>query len=109
MKEGYNGRCQICNFTFTKWDREKHFVAVYIIEYETLDDSANVLCLCPNHFAMFRHGTKKDPDIIGQIKSYKGGPHHNVKFQLIDEETEICFTARHIIDIIAFLEEIEND
>ena len=108
LKEEYNGECQICNFTFPRRDGEPHFVAVYIIEYKILDNTANVLCLCPNHFAMFKHGNTEAPDIIEKIKSYIGGSHHRVKFQLIDQEVEICFKKRHIIDLIAFVESIEK-
>ena len=106
LKEEYRGCCQICGFTFPKRNGEPHFVAAYIIDFEILDDSANVLCLCPNHFAMFKHGAIEAPDIIDKIKSYKGGPRHSVKVQLIENEEEICFTDRHIIDLIAFLETI---
>lgn len=106
LKEEYGGRCQICDFTFPRRDGEPHFVAAYIIEYEILDDSANVLCLCPNHFAMFEHGAKAAPNIIDKIRSYRNGPHHSVKLQLIENEVEIRFTNRHIIDLIAFLKTI---
>lgn len=110
LKEEYKGKCQIqsCGFTFPRWDGEPHFVAVYILGYEEIDDAANALCLCPNHFAMFKHGHKEAPDIIEEIRSYEGSSHHHVNLQLIDQDTTISFTARHILDFIALLENIEN-
>ena len=110
LKEQYNGKCQICGFTFPKRNGEPHFVAVYILGYEEIDDPANSICLCPNHFAMFRFGSTEAPDgIVDQINSYKiGSPHHIVKFHLIGQEIELRFMDRHIIDVITLLNNLES-
>lgn len=110
LKEQYYGKCQICNFTFPRKNGEPHFVAVYIIGYEEIDDPANSICLCPNHFAMFKYGAKEAPDgIVKQINSYKtGSPQHIVKFQLIDRTAALLFKERHIIDVIALLKSLES-
>ena len=110
LKEQYNGKCQICGFTFPRRNGEPHFVAVYILGYEEIDDPANSICLCPNHFAMFSYGATEAPDgIVGQINSFKrGSPNHVVKFQLIGREVELRFMDRHIIDVIALLKNLES-
>ncbi len=109
LKEEYDGKCQICGFTFAKRNGEPHFVASYILDYDIIDNPSNVLCFCPNHFAIFEYGAVESPvDIIEQIRSYKGGQDHVVKFLLLGEEVSMCFSAAHVIDIIALLNEIEN-
>ena len=116
LKQEYAGRCQICGFTFPKRDDgNPYFECIYIVPYTEarwLDDPADVLCLCANHAAMFRHGASK-ADILDQIKSYiksykKDDPHHDVNVQLCGKSETIRFTRRHINDLKDMVEVTEN-
>ena len=108
FREWYNGRCQICEKTFTQLNGEPYFEGLYLVSRTTadwLDREGNVLCLCAEHSAMFQFGTKKfKKDIIQQVMQLKvkaegGDGHPAIKMKLCDEEIEIAFAEKHLIDL----------
>lgn len=108
LKQQYGGCCQICSYTFPKYDGEPYFEGLYIESHTQgsfLDDPANVLCLCANHCAQFLHGAREfNPDFREQVLSYESGDHHILKLELIGQNQEIRFSQRHIIDLKAIVE-----
>lgn len=60
----YNGKCQICGATIDKWNGEKYFEGINLLNTKNLDDKIkntldigwNSLCLCPNHAAEYKFG-----------------------------------------------------
>jgi len=108
FREWYNGRCQICEKTFTQLNGEPYFEGLYLVSHTTadwLDREGNVLCLCAEHSAMFQFGEKKvEKDIIQQVMQLKvktegGDGHPAIKMKLCDEEIEIRFAEKHLIDL----------
>ena len=108
FREWYNGRCQICEQTFTQLNGEPYFEGLYLVSHTTadwLDREGNVLCLCAKHSAMFQFGEKKvEKDIIQQVMQLKvkaegGDGHPAIKMKLCDEEIEITFAEKHLIDL----------
>lgn len=106
--EWYGGQCQICDKTFTQSNGEPYFEGLYLVPYtnaEWIDRVGNVICLCPWHSAMFQFGPKKvDEDIIQQILRLKvqaegGDGQLVIKLRLCEEDVEIKFAERHLIDL----------
>ena len=108
LNQQYGGRCQICDYTFPKHDGEPYFEGLYIESFKQaswLDHPANVLCLCANHCAQFLYGSREfHPGFREQVLSYDCADHHVLRLKLIDKETEIRFSQRHIIDLKALVE-----
>lgn len=108
LHEEYGGKCQICGHTFARRrDGSPYFEAVYIVPYTKgrwLDDPANTLCLCANHVAQFLHGAVES-DFVEQVMSFQNGLDHRVDIRLCGRNETIRFTARHIIDLQAIIEE----
>jgi len=112
----YTGKCQICGNTFPQRSGNPFFVAGQIVERKNarlLDNPANTLCLCPLHFAQWRHGKVEAVDIIGQILSKKnkseGGIEDlSLKIALCGKDCEIRYKEKHIVDLQAFLDTISE-
>ncbi len=108
LTEWYGGQCQICDKTFTQSNGEPYFEGLYLVSHTTaewMDRVGNVLCLCPWHSAMFQFGPKEvDEDIIQQILRLKvqaegGDGQLAIKLRLCEEDVEIKFAERHLIDL----------
>ena len=108
LTEWYGGQCQICDKTFTQSNGEPYFEGLYLVSHTTaewIDRVGNVLCLCPWHSAMFQFGPKEvDDDIIQQILRLKvqaegGDGQLAIKLRLCEEDVEIKFAERHLIDL----------
>lgn len=70
--EWYSGKCQICNKTWPERSGAPFFIAGHLVERKHaswLNDTANAICLCAEHFAKWRHASIESPDIIKQIKN----------------------------------------
>jgi hypothetical protein len=112
----YYGKCQICGKTFKKKDGKNFFVATYIVprvKARFLDNPANALCLCADHFAKWRHGEKKAEKIIDKIINFKtvkegGQEEPSFKIQLCDIDETITFTEKHLVDLQALITAIEE-
>ena len=104
----YDGRCQICDFTFAKRsDGSPYFEGVYLVSYKRarwLDRPGNVLCLCANHVSEFLYGTVEALDIFDQITSYHHGELHDLEIELCENIVKVRFTRDHITELIALLE-----
>ena len=78
-----------------------------------LDNPANALCLCPLHFAQWRHGAVEADNILEQILSQKtrfeGGVENvSLQVELCGKKCEISYKEKHIVDLQALLAEIIN-
>ena len=103
----YQGKCQICDYSFTQRNGEPYFEGVYIVSYTNarwIDRPGNALCLCSNCCAKFKHGTVKTEDrMYEEIKNYtpvrEGGRDSlEISISLCGEDVSITFSERHIIE-----------
>ena len=107
LNEQYNGYCQICHSTFIKRNGEPYFEGLYLVsktKKKWIDRPGNVICLCANCCAKFQHGPVEADDIIDQISSHRtlvedGRGVPVIKLKLCDEDTEIRFSERHMLDL----------
>ena len=106
--EWYDGRCQICEKTFTKTNGKSYFECLYLVSNKTArwrDREGNVLCLCAEHSAMFQFGPKGfDEDIVQQVLRLKvqaegGDGHPVIQMKLCGEPIEIEYAEKHLIDL----------
>jgi len=132
----YDGHCQICNvrlFSGRKTNRRGglEFMTTRLIETKNThpysDMEFNVLCLCPNHFALFKYGVK-DPKgiwkIAKEISEGEKGPefveergkrdYYIAKIYMMGEkgrieETEIYYSQTHMRKIVALLKEANKE
>lgn len=110
----YSGKCQICKETFPQRNGTPFFVASHIVDRKharLLDNPANALCLCPLHFAQWRHGAVKAADVLEQIRSKKTkaeGGEKNIALQieLCGKKCEISYKEKHIVELQALLAEV---
>ena len=108
LAEWYDGRCQICENTFTQCNGDPYFEGLYLVSYTTagwINRVGNVLCLCAWHGAMFQFGPKEvEEDIIQQILRLKvqqegGDGNSSIRMKLCGEPVEIKFAEKHLIDL----------
>ncbi|MFO8090041.1 MAG: hypothetical protein R6U13_09425 [Desulfatiglandaceae bacterium] len=109
----YGGRCQICGRTWAERDGSPFFVSAYLVEREKarwLDDPANAICLCADHFAQWRHATRQTPsNIIDQIEALRlpsqGGQNDlSLNLTLCGENIEIKYCEKHMIALKKLIE-----
>lgn len=112
LLEEYSGKCQVCKYTFQKRDGSFYFEGVYIVSYTKaswIDRAGNVLCLCANCCAKFKHGSVKiEGNIFDEIDRFvphaKGGSQsHEIPLRLCGDLVSLTFTERHIIETQALL------
>jgi hypothetical protein len=107
LLEEYHGQCQICGSTFLKRNGSPYFEGLYLVSRvgeQWVDRPGNVLCLCATCCAKFQHGTVVAEDVVNQILQCKmkkegGTSHPGIIIELCNEQVEICFTERHMIDL----------
>ena len=106
--EWYSGRCQICDWTFSRRNGEPYFEGLYLVSRTTadwVDRVGNVLCLCAQHSVMFQFGSKEvDEDIIQQVMRLKtkaegGDGYPAIRMKLCGDPIEIKFAEKHLIDL----------
>lgn len=103
----YQGKCQICNTTFITREGQPYFEGVYLASHTKaawVDHPGNVLCLCAEHCARFLHGPVIAPDILEQIQALRtssegGSSNPVIRLRICNEELEIVFNERHLIDL----------
>ena len=113
----YGGKCQICSETFPERDGKPFFIANYIVPRKlarSVDNSANALCLCADHFARWQHGAIEAGDILEQIKNFKteleGGDGKPIlRIKLCGDECEIKFKEKHLLDLQELLKVSESE
>lgn len=117
LRDLYNGVCQICGKTFKMKNGENYFDKAYIVDRiidSQYDTTANALCLCPEHFAKFKHGpVKSNPSFIEQVKEIKllnegGNGNFSVFLEICGEKCEIKYKEKHLKDLKDFIEFHEN-
>jgi len=113
----YGGKCQICQKTFPERDGKPFFIASHIIERKHgrfLDNYANALCLCPEHFAKWCHGSVEAPDIDELIMSFKteaegGDGNRKISVKLCGENCQIIYKEKHLLDLQELLRELSRE
>lgn len=109
----YDGKCQVCGFTFPKRDGTPYFEGMYLVSYtgaRWIDHVGNVLCLCANCCAKLMHGSLvADVDVIEQIEQLRarmdaGDTDLPLRITLCGAPATIRYSQRHLIDLIALLE-----
>ncbi len=108
LEQKYEGRCQICDYTFEQRNGTDYFEAIHFISRTTAqwaDDQRNAICLCANHSAQFLHGRLETPDadIIEQIASPNQGQEDSILIMLCGEPQLISFEAEHMAELRALL------
>lgn len=94
----YAGKCQICQETFPQRDGSPFFMATHIIERKKarfLDDHSNTLCLCPKHFAQWRHGAVACPTILEDIKN----GNQSISVTICGQNCIITFKEKHLVNL----------
>jgi len=95
----YGGHCQICNvrlFSGNKKNRRGglEFMTTRLIEIRNKRPYANmewnVLCLCPNHFALFKYGAKELKGIWDLVKKVQS---NDISTEWVDERRGSCYIA----------------
>jgi predicted restriction endonuclease len=74
LKQQYQGRCQICQETFSQRDGQPYFEGVYLVSRTRarwVDRYGNVLCLCANCSAKFLHGELIATSLLQQIDAFR--------------------------------------
>jgi hypothetical protein len=112
----YSGKCQICGKTFPQRNGKPFFIVSHIVDRKyarLLDNSANALCLCPLHFAQWRHGAVEANNIREQISTKKtkaeGGKEKlSLQITLCGKKCEISYKEKHILDLQSLLSELDN-
>jgi hypothetical protein len=107
LLEEYHGQCQICGSSFLKRNGTPYFEGLYLVsrvDAQWVDRPGNVLCLCATCCAKFQHGMVITEDVVSQILQCKmkkegGSGHPGIIVELCNEQVEIRFTERHMIDL----------
>lgn len=107
LLEEYHGKCQICGSTFLKRNGSPYFEGLYLVsrvDAQWVDRPGNVLCLCATCCAKFQHGMVVTEDVVDQILQCKmmkegGSGHPGIIIELCNEQVEIGFTERHMMDL----------
>ncbi|MDA3897053.1 MAG: hypothetical protein PF482_13010 [Desulfobacteraceae bacterium] len=116
LEKWYGGRCQICNNRFFDRDGRPFFIAKYIVERKharQVDNCANALCLCAEHFAQWLHGPLEAPDFKNKIKSMKlkhegGDGNYQIPIKLCGKNLNISYVEKHFIDLKALINMAEH-
>jgi hypothetical protein len=117
LKEQYQGKCQICSYTFPKKNGEWYFEGLYLVSRTKtawLDRPGNVLCLCANCCAKFEYGSLQGIEtFIEQVESYRciteGGKGEPVfSLQLCGENVNLKFSEKHLIDLQEILKTVRG-
>lgn len=103
FRNEYNGRCQICDFTFRRRSGGYYFEAVYMVSRtyaNWTDHPGSVLCVCPNCCAQMLYGAVEQAEIIDIILStdiISGQAEYKIPIKLCAKDRTIRFSARHLI------------
>jgi len=122
LLEQYKGHCQICNVRLDiSSGKTPYFEVYHLIEKRQLASSwsiqgFNALCLCPNCFALMKHGEKNlkpipeialktiTSDIAPEEVSERHGDYYILPICLIGEQKELFISPVHMTKIAAFLQ-----
>ena len=109
----YDGRCQICDFTFTKRiGGAPYFDGIHLIPNNgsaKLNQPGNVVCLCANHAAKFLFGTVIAPDIEEQLAAEHDEGYRHINVELCGKNETIRFSECHFSELQEFRTFVEAD
>ncbi len=106
LYEWYRGKCQICDNTWPQHDKRPYFIAAYLVERQDgawLDNAANAICLCADHFAQWRHASKgAESDPVAQIMAMKlvkegGSGELQVRFSMLGKDCKLVYCEPHVL------------
>ena len=129
LLDQYSGHCQICNVKLFLGNKERgkngvEFVTTHLIETRNkkayADMEWNVLCLCPNHFALFKYGITDlkgiwelankvlNDEIAAEWVEERRGDYYIAKIKMMREsgkleDTELFFSTTHMRKLVALL------
>jgi len=92
VKEFYDGKCQICDYTFREKTGRNHCITISLLKQSKggIRHPANYLCLCPNHSALIKHADIRglDKESLVNLKDNKisfsdGTREHEIKYDSI--------------------------
>jgi hypothetical protein len=127
----YGGHCQICNVKLYLGSKDRGkkglvFHTTHLIERRNrkpyTEMEWNVLCLCPNHFALLKYGKKDlkgiwelankvlNGEIAAEWVEERRGDYYIAKIKMMREsgkleETELYYSPTHMRKIVALLKE----
>ncbi len=117
--EQYDGHCQICNTRLDIGKDKPLFNVLRLIElkddYPWSDMDFNLLCLCPNHFALMKYGGReltgisKTANLIIANKTCpeqvdeRRGDYYIIKIQVAGCDEELFYTPAHMEKFVSFL------
>lgn len=116
LVEQYHGRCQICNHFIKKWNGQKYFEGINLIDTKLLDEKLkksfemgwNSICLCPNHAAEYKYGAIDIENIIEIIKKTKVVDNSTEKIALPigmqGEMVNLLYTPKHFLALKSAIE-----
>jgi len=114
--EWYHGKCQICNKTWPERSGSPFFIAGHLVEHKHaswLNNSANAISLCAEHFAQWRHASVEAPDIMEQIRTLRlqaegGGGSLSIKVMLCGDNYLITYKEPHLFALKKLIEIAEE-
>jgi hypothetical protein len=127
LLEHYGGHCQICNTRLDLGpDKDPYFETYHIIEKRRSVGSwsfqgFNVLCLCPNCFALMKYGGRElgaitdlaektaNGEAAAEEVSERKGDFYIVPVIIAGKEKELFFAPFHMAKISAFLKLIKDN
>jgi len=130
----YDGHCQICNIRLYSGHKKNkrrglEFVTTRMIETRNKNPYTemewNVLCVCPNHFALFKYGAKElkgiwelanevlNDEISAEWVEERGGSYYIANIKMMGksgelENTELFYTPSHLRKIVALIEQAKE-
>lgn len=98
----YEGRCQLCSFTFLKRDRKPYY-EVHHIDPERGDDPRNLLVLCANCHAKLTHASVESLGFLdGWLTSIEvNGQHVKVRQLLVEPSLSLPMMTAALIVVLA--------
>ncbi|HEV2492191.1 MAG TPA: HNH endonuclease signature motif containing protein [Terriglobia bacterium] len=99
LRELFDGKCQLCSFTFEKRDGEPYF-EIHHLDPEVGHHPSNLLLLCPNCHAQFEHASVTD---FKWARGWLVGVTINGKHLCVQQPLAHAPTARAILALGIFL------
>lgn len=113
LNEQYEGHCQICNTRLDLGNGKSSFISTHISnrkhEHTWSDEVWNLLCLCPNCHALYKHGRNNDLNNIQEIAllaskneivpepiEERNGDFYIANIKLVGQEKQIYYTPEHL-------------
>ena len=117
LREKYDGgHCQICNTLLDLGNGKKHFIRKRIVPTEHqrkwADEVWNLLCLCPNCYALVSHGRGNDfsnipvvalsarnGEEVPETVEERSGDYYIIEITLAGRKKEIFYHPNHLVKL----------